>query len=464
MTDELQESRSPRLARTLRRRHLTMIALGGTIGTSLFIGSGAVIQRVGPGAVLSYLLGGLLVLVIMRMLGEMAAARPTLGSFSEYAREALGNWAGFLVGWLYWFFWLGVVAFEAVAGAKLVQVWIPDVPQWTLSLVLMVVLTATNLYSARSYGELESALAAIKIIAIIVFMALGALFVLGLWPDRGLSLAPLTENGGFLPHGGLAILAGVVVVIFSYVGPEMVTIAAAESSEPERAVAKATNAVVWRILLFYVGSIFLIVCVLPWREVPTDTSPFAAVLDHLGIPAAATIMDAIILTVVLSAMNSGLYIASRMLFALTAAGDAPRGLNKLNRKGVPYRAILLCTSAGYVAAITSFFAPDTLFYFIINASGAVGLFVYLIIALSEIRLRARVQREQEGQLRVRMWLYPYLSWAAVIAVLAVIISMATIEELRSQLWFTLISAGLFLLLYLLRRRHAPRDTTDAAQN
>ncbi|SDY02074.1 GABA permease [Amycolatopsis xylanica] len=435
----------------LRQRHVRMIALGGIIGASLFIGSGAVIHTVGPAAVLSYALGGLLVVLVMRMLGEMATASPALGSFMEYAREALGGWAGFTIGWLYWYFWVGVVAFEAVAGAKILEKWVPSVPQWVFSLVLMLLLTVTNLLSARSFGETEFWLASIKVTTIVVFMVLGLLFVLGFWPGAHLSAGNIAQDG-FVANGAFSVIHGVVIVIFSYFGAEIVTIAAAESSEPEKAVQKATATTVWRVILFYVGSVALIVMIIPWREVPTETSPFAAAFGRFGIPAAETIVSAVVLTAALSVLNSGLYTASRMLFALRRHGWAPRWVADTNARGVPWKAILLSTSVGYVAVIMSYVSPDQIFYFIINSAGAVALFVYAIIAGSQLRMRRTLEAEAPERLKLRMWGYPWLSRLTLAGTLLVVVSMLFVEDARSQLYLSLISLAAILGIYQVIRR------------
>lgn len=235
---------------SLRPRHLTMIALGGIIGASLFVGSGTVIRAVGPAALLSYAIGGVLVILVMRMLGEMSTHSPVVGSFMEYAREGLGEWAGFTIGWLYWYFWVGVVAFEAVIVGRILHEWIPTVPDWTFALAGMLLLTISNLLSLRSFGETEFWLASIKVSTIIVFLIFATLYVLGLLPNSTGSISNLTAHG-FMPHGWTAVFSGVTVVIFSYFGTEIVTMAAAESEQPARSVAKATNTIVWRILFFY---------------------------------------------------------------------------------------------------------------------------------------------------------------------------------------------------------------------
>ncbi len=232
-----------------------MIALGGVIGAGLFVGSGVVIEDTGPAAFLTYALCGLLVVLVMRMLGEMAAANPSTGSFADYAATALGGWAGFSVGWLYWYFWVIVVGFEAVAGGKVLNYWF-HAPLWLLSLCLMVLMTATNLFSVSSFGEFEFWFAGIKVATIVAFLAIGTVFVLGFIPGHRGGLSNLTSQGGFFPKGVGAVFAAIVVVIFSMVGAEIVTVAAAESRDPVLAVRRATRSVVARVAIFYVGSVF----------------------------------------------------------------------------------------------------------------------------------------------------------------------------------------------------------------
>lgn len=456
------------LKQQLKMRHMTMISLGGVIGAGLFVGSGAVIASVGPAAVVSYLMAGLILVLVMRMLGEMATARPAAGSFAEYSRMALGDWAGFAVGWLYAYFWIIVVAVEAQAGALILNAFFPAIPQWSLALVLMLLLTATNMVSVGSFGEFEFWFASIKVVAIIGFLILGGLFLFGLWPGVTMDFSNLTQNGGFAPNGYLAMFSGIVTVIFSFVGAEIVTIAAAESEEPERGVARATTSVIWRVLIFYVGSIFIVVTLLPWNGdsiLPSEGSesrgPYVAVLELLQIPGAAFIMSLIVLTAVLSCLNSGLYTASRMLNALAKRGDAPKSFLDVNSRGVPAKAILLCTSVGFLSVVMAIYFPETVFLFLLNTSGAIALFVYLLIAISELRLRRTIERETPERLTLKMWLYPYLTIFTIMAFVAVICSMFFIESTRSQLLLSLLSVGILMVAYLIRRRNgSPGDATN----
>jgi GABA permease len=439
----------------LKQRHMTMIALGGVIGAGLFVGSGVVIQQTGPAAILSFLITGGLVVLVMRMLGEMACAMPAVGSFYEYARLAFatrrgpGRLAGFLTGWMYWYFWVIVVALEAVAGAKLIQFWIPDAPAWLISLGLLVVLTATNLISVGSYGEFEFWFSSIKVGAIMVFLLLGGLYVTGFWPasmHTSAVLPTLLGHGGFMPLGIGPVMSGAVAATGFYFGAEIVTIAAAEAREPAKAVAKATNSVITRVLVFYVGSVALVVALVPWNS-PAMATPYVSALRVMGLPAAANIMNAIVLTAVLSALNSGLYAASRMLFALTRNGDAPAALAAVNKRGVPVRAILLGTLFGYVSVVMSYVSPDTVFAFLVDSYGTVALFVYVLIALSQLRLRGRLDREAEGQLRVKMWGFPYLTWLSIVGMIGILIAMAFIPDQRKPLWLGVASLGLLLVAY-----------------
>jgi GABA permease len=445
---------------------MTMIAFGGVIGAGLFVGSGVVIKSAGPAAVVSFMITGLLVVLVMRMLGEMAVALPAVGSFYEYARLAwsdrprVGELAGFLSGWMYWYFWVIVVALEAVAGAGLVRFWMPNEPSWAISLTLLLLLTATNLISVKSYGEFEFWFASVKVAAIVVFLLVASVYVLGLWPGLTPSIANLTVHGGFAPNGILPVLTGAVAATGFYFGAEIVTIAAAEAAEPAKAVAQATNSVITRSLLFYVGSILLVVCLVPWNSSGVAT-PYVSALSAMGIPAAAKIMNAVVLTAVLSALNSGLYASSRMLFALTRRGDAPRSLAKLSRNGVPTRAILLGTLFGYGAVVMSYVSPDTVFAFLVNSYGTVAIFVYLLIAVSQLRLRARLEKEAPERLRVRMWAYPYLTYLTIAGMLAIVLAMAFIPDQRMPLLFGVLSLAILLLAFGARLRFGSKPVIAA---
>jgi GABA permease len=458
----MADDSAPELQKSLKSRHMTMISLGGVIGAGLFVGSSAVIHTTGPASVLSYLMAGVLIVLVMRMLGEMAVANPQVGSFAEYARRSLGGWAGFATGWLYWYFWAIVLAIEAVAGAEILQRWI-DLPLWVMALALMALLTGINLTSVKSFGEFEFWFAGIKVVAIVAFIVIAVGYLFGIGGGDSPGLSNLTSHDGFAPAGIVTILSGVVIVIFAFVGAEIVTIAAAESGEPEQNVTRAVNQVVMRVLTFYVAAIFLIVCVVPWSDVKSGESPFIAALEKIGIPGAADVMNAVVVTAVLSCLNSGMYTGSRMLFALARRGDAPEGLLEVNRRGVPVKAILLTSSIGFASTIISYLSPDTVFLFLVNSSGAIALFVYLLIAVSELRMRRTLEREAPERLKVRMWFYPYLTYFAIVAMVVVIASMALVKDVRAQLIPSFISLFVVLAAYWFKTRAERRTTTVAAR-
>jgi GABA permease len=311
-------------------------------------------------------------------------------------------------------------------------------------------MTATNLRSVRTYGEFEFWFASIKVGAIIVFLMLGTLYVTGLWFGTGPHLANLTANGGFAPRGILPIFTGAVAATGFYFGAEIVTIAAAESAEPAAAIARATTSVITRVLVFYIGSIVLVVAIVPWNS-PAIKTPYVSALAAIGVPAAAHIMNAVILTAVLSALNSGLYVSSRMLLALTRHGDAPKMLARVNSEGTPLRAILAGTVVGFVAVMMSYISPDAVFPFLVNSNGTVALFVYLLIALSELRLRRKLERETPERLVVRMWLFPWLTIVGIVAMAGILAAMAFIPDQRVPLAAGLGALVILVAVFWLRR-------------
>jgi GABA permease len=443
------------LQRSLKERHMRMIALGGVIGAGLFVGSGVVVQATGPAAVFSFALTGLLVVLVMRMLGEMAAAFPAVGGFYEYNRLALGEFAGFMTGWMYWYFWIIVVAFEAVAGTKLLVGWFgssfPAIQPWQYTLGLTSLFTVVNLLSVRSWGEAEYWFASIKVAAIAIFLLIGILVVLGLWHGVPGGFHLLTSNGGFMPKGIGPVLTGAVAATGFYFGSEIVTVAAAESAEPERAIARATQSVVSRVLVFYVGSIFLVVCIVPWNTDAMAT-PYVSVLDALHVPYAGTAMGIVILTAVLSCLNSGVFASSRMMMALARRGDAPRFFAKLDRRGVPVASIMASMTFAFVAVFMNYLSPDKVFKFLVDSYGTVAIFVYVLIAFAELGLRRRLEREFPERLRVRMWAFPWLTIFAIGMMFAVLGAMAFIPEQQKPLLFGVISAAVMAAGYGLFRR------------
>ncbi|GLW72182.1 amino acid transporter [Kitasatospora phosalacinea] len=429
------------LSHGLRQRHLSMIALGGVIGAGLFVGSGAGIAAAGPAVVLAFAASGLLVMLVMRMLGEMSAARPASGSFSVHAEREIAPWAGFTVGWLFWVLLCVGVAVEAIGAAGIVSGWLPGVPSWAWVAVFMAFFCLTNLAAVRNFGEFEFWFAAIKVLAISAFLVIGVLAICGLLPDTPApGLSNLTGHGGFLPNGAGGLITGLLASVFAYGGLETVTIAAAESEDPRRSVAVAVRTAMWRIALFYVGSMAVIVTLVPWDDpAVVKPGPYVAVLDALGIPGAAQLMNVVVLIALLSAMNANIYGASRMAHSLIARGHGPAGLSRISG-GVPRRAVLASCGFGFLAVLLSYWWPETVFSWLLNMVGAAVLVVWAFICAAQLRMRRHLSA---GQLPVRMWAFPYLTYLALAAILAVLVLMTLDSANRVQLYFT---AGLTLAL------------------
>ena len=448
------------LSRSLSARHVTMISMGGMIGAGVFVGSSAAIAAVGPAIVLSYLIAGILILLVMRMLAEMATALPNVRTFTEFARAGLGPAAGFVVGWLYWYFWIITVAVEAIAGANLLHSWIA-LPTWLLGVGLIAIMTGVNLMSARSFGEFEFWFASIKVAAIIIFIALAGGYASGLLSPSGSTWSNLVSHGGFMPRGAVAVLAGVTTVFFSLTGAEITTVAAAESRDPVRALTKMTTSVITRIVIFYVGSIFLIVAVVPWDSIVPGQSPFTHALLAMRFSWAGSAMSLIILTAVLSCLNSAFYVTSRVLFTLAEHSDAPQWMVKLNARHVPARSVLAGSAAGLIGIFAAIWSPGGGFAFLVNASGALILFVYMLTSIAQIRLRRRID---PSTLRLKMWWFPWSSYAAIAGIVAVLLAMALTKSLASQFYVSLTRLAVSLCAYALtaynRSRRLVSDGTS----
>ncbi|AIC17518.1 MULTISPECIES: GABA permease [Pseudomonas] len=433
------------LEQGLKPRHVTMLSIAGVIGAGLFVGSGHAIAEAGPAVLLAYAAAGTLVVLVMRMLAEMAVASPDTGSFSTYADRAIGHWAGFTIGWLYWWFWVLVIPLEANAAATILHAWFPDIAIWAFTLVITLLLTATNLFSVKNYGEFEFWFALIKVVAIIGFVVLGLLAIFGLLPTSNVSgVSHLFDTQGFLPNGMGAVLAAMLTTMFSFMGTEIVTIAAAESKNPGQQISKATNSVIWRIGLFYLVSIFIVVSLVPWNDPSlAQVGSYQTVLDRMGIPNAKLIVDLVVLVAVTSCLNSALYTASRMLFSLGKRGDAPAASKRTNSSGTPYWAVILSTAAAFLAVFANYVAPAAVFNFLLASSGAIALLVYLVIAVSQLRMRQK--RTAAGEkIAYRMWLFPGLTYAVIVFIVGVLTIMLFQEGHRMEI----IATGLLSIIVI----------------
>ena len=431
------------LEQGLKPRHVTMLSIAGVIGAGLFVGSGHAIAAAGPAVLLAYAAAGALVVLVMRMLAEMAVASPDTGSFSTYADRAIGHWAGFTIGWLYWWFWVLVIPLEANAAATILHAWFPSVAIWAFTLIITLLLTVTNLFSVKNYGEFEFWFALIKVVAIIGFVILGLAAIFGFLPTSQVSgVSHLFDTQGFMPNGMGAVLAAILTTMFSFMGTEIVTIAAAESTNPSQQITKATNSVIWRIGLFYLLSIFIVVSLVPWND-PTlaAVGSYQTVLERMGIPNAKLIVDLVVLVAVTSCLNSALYTASRMLFSLARRGDAPAVAKRTNDSGTPYWAVMLSTGAAFLAVFANYVAPAAVFEFLLASSGAIALLVYLVIAVSQLRMRQKSIAAGET-LAFKMWLFPGLTYAVMVFIVGTLTIMLFQEAHRVEI----IATGVLSLL------------------
>ena len=431
-------SSSSTLAPGLKQRHVTMLSIAGAIGAGLFIGSGHAIASAGPAAILAYIFSGTLVVLVMRMLGEMAVASPDTGSFSTYAERAMGRSAGFTIGWLYWWFWVLVIPIEAIAAAAILHAWFPSIQTWEFAIAVTGLLTLTNLFSVARYGEFEFWFAMLKVIAVLGFIALGALALAGGLPDTTVSgVVQLShEFGGFMPNGMTAVIGAMLTTVFSFMGTEIVTIAAAESKNPSKQITRATNSVVWRMGIFYIVSVFLIISIVPWNDpMLMQVGSYQRALELMNIPHAKMIVDIVVLIAVASCLNSAIYTASRMVYSLSKRGDGPRVLQKTSSSGVPYIAVLASTAVGFLTTALNYFAPNEVFSFLLASSGAVALLVYLAIAVSQLVLRKKMNAS--GQPIVfKMWFYPWLSYLVIFCILSILTVMLILPEHRMEVLAT----------------------------
>ncbi len=409
---------TPAASHALKPRQLVMMGLGSAIGAGLFLGSGVGVQLAGPAVLVSYLVAGALVIIVMNALGEMAAAKPASGAFSVYAADALGATAGATVGWLWWLQIVIVIAAEAVGAAGLLATVWPALPVPGLALAFMAAFTAINLLGVRNFGEFEFWFAILKVVAILAFIAIGVALLAGWLPHAASpGLANLLGQGGFAPAGMRGIGAALLVVVFAFGGTEIVALAAAETADPARSLARTIRTVAWRILVFYIGSLAVIVAAVPWTS-PALKSPFAAVLQIAHIPGAATAITLVAVVALLSALNANLYGASRMLASLARRGEAPHALGRASASGVPRAAVLASVAFGFAAAVLELLFPGRVLPVLLNVVGATCLLVWTISLVSQLVLRRRADRAGRA-LPFRMAGFPWLT-AAGLAILALV--------------------------------------------
>lgn len=428
----------------MKGRHLVMMSLGSAIGTGLFVGSGKGVAAAGPATLMAYVVAGLLVIAIMYMLGEMVAAHPDSGAFSVYTSRAMGPAAGFAMGWVWWIELVIVVAAEAIAAAStLVAMW-PVAPVWLLTLIFLVVLTAVNLLGVDRFGEFEFWFALFKVAAVLVFLVVGVLLICGVLAAPAAGASNLVGHGGFMPNGWSGVAAALLMVTFSFGGIEIMAVAAAETEDPARNVSRAVRTIVWRILLFYMGSVAVMVIAVPWDDPKLGTSPFVAVLDRAGIPAASEIMTLVIVLALLSSLNANLYGAARMLGSLAERGMAPRAAMRTRGRSVPATAVLASVLFGFCCVLATFKWGDTVLDTLLNIVGSTIIVTYFFTICSQYVLRRRVEREGTP-LPMRIKGFPVVSWVSMILLAGIVVLGMFAPDVRAQLLST---GALVVVLYL----------------
>ncbi|MCD4549034.1 amino acid permease [Schaalia sp. lx-260] len=466
------------LKRTLRTRHLTMIAIGGSIGTGLFVASGETISTAGPGgALVAYTLIGFMVYLLMQSLGEMATYLPVAGSFGEYGTRFISPSFGFALGWNYWFNWAITVAAELSAAALVMKFWFPDTPGWVWSALFLAVLILLNALSARAYGEGEFWFAFIKVVTVIVFLVLGLLVILGILGGESPGFVHWVEGDAPFVGGGMGILAIFMVAGFSFQGTELVGVAAGEADNPSQTVPRAIRTIFWRILLFYIGTIAVIGFLIPYADPnllnseisDISVSPFTLVFHRAGIAAAAAVMNAVILTSILSAGNSGLYASTRMLYALAQRGSAPAVFGRTNKYGVPVLALAATAAIGAICFISSLIGDGAAYTWLVNASGLAGFITWMGIAWSHMKFRQALAAQgfDVARLPYRARLYPAGPIIALV-MCAIVVVGQNVEALlgnadMTALLSSYIGLPLFLCVWLIHKVVTRQPKVDPAQ-
>ena len=434
------------LERRLRPRHVQLIAIGGTIGVGLFLGSAAGIHAAGPGLLLNYMAAGVAIFFIMRALGELLVLRPVSGALAVYARDYVSPFAGFATGWSYWFNWVAVGMAELTAIGIYVHFWHPDAPQWLTALVVLTLLYAANLLTVRVFGEVEFWFALIKLTVIALAIGAGVLIL-----SFGISsLAPtatlrnLWNQGGVLPHGLLGLFLTLQMVTFAYSGVEVIAMTAAETEDPRRSVPRAVNGVVARILVCYVGSILVILCLIPWNRLSDSTSPFVFLFTRLGIPGAASIMNLVVITAAASSCNSGLYSTGRMLHFLAHRGQAPGVFAKLNDKHVPAAGITVSAAVMLLGVALNAIVPEKAFVWVTSIALVGTLWTWSIIMLAHLGYRRRLTAAGGDVGRFAMPGAPFANWLVIGFLALVVVMLALNPETRvalyvAPIWFALLA-------------------------
>lgn len=427
------DTKSPTMHRKLKNRHMQMIALGAAVGTGLFYGSAPTIQLVGPGIILSYLLTGIFIFFVMRMLGEMTVREPVSASFSHFAGKYWHPFMGYLSGWNYWTLYMLAGMAELAAIAVYMNYWFPALPQWLSTLICIVIITGINLSTVRAYGEAEFWASFIKIGAIVAMILFGFYLIFATMGTFPQNFSNLWTNGGFFPNGGWGFLCSLAIVMFSFGGVELIGITAGEAENPEKSLPRAINELLLRILIFYVGTMVVLMTLAPWNKVGMEASPFVQIFETIGIPAAANILNFVVLVAALSVFNSVLYSNSRMLYGMAMHGNAPKIFANLSVHGVPLLATLFSALLSLVIVLATYIYPQAGKVFMnLLALVVSGIVInWAVIIITHLKFRARFQQENRlKELHFKAFGYPILNYLCLLYLLAMVVVMWFMDSMR----------------------------------
>jgi amino acid transporter, AAT family len=422
------------LQRHLTQRQLTMLALGGAIGVGLFLGSNVTIRLAGPGVILTYLLGAIVAMIVAYAVAEMAVVHPVAGAFGIYAETYLNPWCGFAVRATYGLVQIIAIGAEVTAVAIYCSFWFPQVPQWVWVSVASLGLVAINALQVGSFGEFEYWFAIVKVSAIVIFIAVGGILIMGIGRRPGLGFSNLFVHGGFLPFGVKGVWLALTIVLTSYMGVEVIAVTAGEADNPASSIPRAMRTIVYRLIFFYVLAMVVMLAMTPWNRIGGENgisgSPFVSAFSGVGIPYAASVMNLVVITAALSSCNADLYLTTRMLFSLSRSGYAPAWISRLSRNGVPHRALALSTVGMIAAILLAIYAPARAFLMLYGVAVAGMFFVWAIILLSHVQFRRYMASRTPARLPIRLWFSPYSNWLGVAALLSITVSTFFVDGLQ----------------------------------
>ncbi|MFS0781987.1 amino acid permease [Bacillus sp. 1P06AnD] len=447
MSTQLTEEKQ--LERGLKNRHIQLIAIGGAIGTGLFLGAGKSIHLAGPSIMLVYLIIGMFLFFVMRAMGELLIYKSSTGSFIEFAEEFIGPWAGFITGWTYWFCWIATGIAEITAVGVYVKFWIPSVPQWIPALACVLILLIINMTAVKAFGEIEFWFALIKIVAIVALIIIGLILIFMGYSsnETTATFSNLWSYGGFFPNGATGFLLAFQMAVFSFVGIELVGVTAGETMDPQKSIPKAINSIPIRILLFYIGALLIIMSIYPWSGIDPAESPFVRVFSLIGIPAAAGIINFVVLTSAASSCNSGIFSTGRMLFTLANDHKAPKRLGNLSSRNIPAPALLFSSFVLLIGVLLNYLLPDEVFTLVTSIATICFIWVWGVIIVSHLRYR-KTMPENARNNPFRMPLAPFSNWLVLIFFVFVIVLLGFADDTRIALFVTPVWFLILIIAYL----------------